>query len=61
MSFSGMGDLKAAWEQKNRREEMAEARKEDLSKFRQMLCAVSDPRDKVAPQKQVFLFYFFPG
>lgn len=36
-----MGDLKAVWEQKQRREEMSQSRKEEIAKFRQMLCAVS--------------------
>ncbi|XP_076066324.1 uncharacterized protein LOC143039888 [Oratosquilla oratoria] len=39
VSIGNMGDLKAAWETKNRREEMAQNRKEELAKFRQMLCA----------------------
>ena len=41
MSFTGVGDLQTAFEKKTRREKMSQQRKEELAKFRQMLCAVS--------------------
>merc|ERR1712002_582895 len=34
-----MGDLQTAFEKKTRREKMSQQRKEELAKFRQMLCA----------------------
>ncbi|KAF2346605.1 hypothetical protein FHG87_022639 [Trinorchestia longiramus] len=37
-----MGGLQDALEQRSRREQMSKTRKEELGRFRQMLCAVSD-------------------
>ncbi|KAK3872878.1 hypothetical protein Pcinc_022075 [Petrolisthes cinctipes] len=38
-SFSGMQDLKAGFVRKNRQEELSKRRREELTRFRQMLCA----------------------
>ncbi|MPC32887.1 hypothetical protein E2C01_026221 [Portunus trituberculatus] len=39
-SFSGMKDLKAGFARKNRQDELTKKRRQELAKFRQMLCAV---------------------
>ncbi|XP_063858407.1 uncharacterized protein LOC135099804 isoform X4 [Scylla paramamosain] len=38
-SFSGMKDLKAGFARKNRQDELTKKRRQELAKFRQMLCA----------------------
>ena len=40
-SFAHSGDLREMREKQSRRDEMTKLRKEELGRFRQMLCAVS--------------------